>query len=65
MGSSRKCNTLLSMTNTFYVLPEETTETLKVPLVDALVIVLHLGAVLPKECENALKEPMDRKMRQL
>ncbi|KAL8221746.1 UNVERIFIED_CONTAM: hypothetical protein K2H54_074444, partial [Gekko kuhli] len=52
---------LLSIAKRFYSLPEETMEDLKVPLVDAPVVALHSGAVLPKDGENALKDPTDRK----
>ncbi|KAL8187804.1 UNVERIFIED_CONTAM: hypothetical protein K2H54_056241 [Gekko kuhli] len=44
-----------------YSSPEETMEDLKVPLIDAPVVALHLGAVLPKDRENALKDAMNRK----
>ncbi|KAL8181928.1 UNVERIFIED_CONTAM: hypothetical protein K2H54_034813 [Gekko kuhli] len=36
-------------------------EDLKVPLIDAPVVALHSGAVMPKDGENALKNAMDRK----
>ncbi|KAL8190418.1 UNVERIFIED_CONTAM: putative ubiquitin carboxyl-terminal hydrolase FAF-X, partial [Gekko kuhli] len=52
---------LLSIAKRFYSLPEETMEDLKVPLVDAPVVALHSGAVLPKDGENALKDATDRK----
>ncbi|KAL8221787.1 UNVERIFIED_CONTAM: hypothetical protein K2H54_074488 [Gekko kuhli] len=44
-----------------YSLPEETMEDLKAPLIDSPVVALHLGAVMPKDGENALKDAMDRK----
>ncbi|KAL8181859.1 UNVERIFIED_CONTAM: hypothetical protein K2H54_032569 [Gekko kuhli] len=44
-----------------YSLPEETMEDLKVPLIDAPVVALHFGTVMPKDGENALKDAMDRK----
>lgn len=54
-------SSLLSIAKRFYVLPEGTMEDLKVPLVDAPMVVLHSGAVLPRDGENALKDPMDKK----
>ncbi|KAL8185532.1 UNVERIFIED_CONTAM: hypothetical protein K2H54_054470 [Gekko kuhli] len=44
-----------------YSLPEETMEDLKVVLVDALVVALHLRAVMPKDGGNNLKDAMDTK----
>ncbi|KAL8188485.1 UNVERIFIED_CONTAM: hypothetical protein K2H54_000343 [Gekko kuhli] len=52
---------LLSIAKRLYSLPEKTMEDLKVPLIDALVVALHSGAVLPKDGENALKGTIDRK----
>ncbi|KAL8176730.1 UNVERIFIED_CONTAM: hypothetical protein K2H54_037964 [Gekko kuhli] len=52
---------LLSIAKRFYSLPEQTMEDLKVPLIDAPVVALHSGAVLPKDGENALKDATDRK----
>ncbi|KAL8183696.1 UNVERIFIED_CONTAM: hypothetical protein K2H54_048893 [Gekko kuhli] len=52
---------LLSLARRFYSLPESTMEDLKVPLIDAPVVALHSGAVMPKDGENALKDAFDRK----
>ncbi|KAL8221614.1 UNVERIFIED_CONTAM: hypothetical protein K2H54_071493 [Gekko kuhli] len=52
---------LLSVAKQLYSLPEKTMEDLKVPLIDAPVVALHSGAVLPKDGENALKDAIDRK----
>ncbi|KAL8202884.1 UNVERIFIED_CONTAM: hypothetical protein K2H54_028560 [Gekko kuhli] len=52
---------LLSLARRFYSLPESIMEDLKVPLIDAPVVALHSGAVIPKDGENALKDAFDRK----
>ncbi|KAL8174801.1 UNVERIFIED_CONTAM: hypothetical protein K2H54_054054 [Gekko kuhli] len=52
---------LLSLARRFYSLPDNIMEDLKVPLIDAPVVALHSGAVMPKDGENALKDAFDRK----
>ncbi|KAL8178427.1 UNVERIFIED_CONTAM: hypothetical protein K2H54_046645 [Gekko kuhli] len=52
---------LLSLARRLYSLPENIMEDLKVPLIDAPVVALHSGAVMPKDGENALKDAFDRK----
>ncbi|KAL8211638.1 UNVERIFIED_CONTAM: hypothetical protein K2H54_004606 [Gekko kuhli] len=52
---------LLSIAKRLYSLPEETMEDLKVPLIEAPVVALHLAAVLPKYGENAVKDANGRK----
>ncbi|KAL8169260.1 UNVERIFIED_CONTAM: hypothetical protein K2H54_041994 [Gekko kuhli] len=52
---------LLSLARRLYSLPENIMEDLKVPLIDASVVALHSGAVIPKDGENALKDAFDRK----
>ncbi|KAL8173808.1 UNVERIFIED_CONTAM: hypothetical protein K2H54_026368 [Gekko kuhli] len=52
---------LLSLARCLYSLPENIMEDLKVPLIDAPVVALHSGAVMPKDGENALKDAFDWK----
>ncbi|KAL8207158.1 UNVERIFIED_CONTAM: hypothetical protein K2H54_046717 [Gekko kuhli] len=52
---------LLSLARRFYSLPDNVMEDLRVPLIDAPVVALHSGAVMPKDGENALKDAFDRK----
>ncbi|KAL8190824.1 UNVERIFIED_CONTAM: hypothetical protein K2H54_062161 [Gekko kuhli] len=54
-------NSLLSVAKRFYSLPERIMEDLKVPLIDAPVVALHSGAILPKDGENALRDAFDKK----
>ncbi|KAL8194306.1 UNVERIFIED_CONTAM: hypothetical protein K2H54_013679 [Gekko kuhli] len=44
----------------FYSLPERIMEDLKVPLIDAPVVALHSGAILPKDGENTFRDSFDK-----
>ncbi|KAL8220845.1 UNVERIFIED_CONTAM: hypothetical protein K2H54_055529 [Gekko kuhli] len=52
---------LLSLARRFYSLPDNIMEDLRVPLIDAPVVALHSGVVMPKDGENALKDVFDCK----
>ncbi|KAL8206822.1 UNVERIFIED_CONTAM: hypothetical protein K2H54_029540 [Gekko kuhli] len=58
LGSSYS---LTPINKSFYTLPQDIMEDLKVRLVDAPVVALHSGAVLPKGGENALEDSVDMK----
>lgn len=53
-------DSLISIAKKFCGLPGGVLEDLKVPLVDAVMVALHSGAILPTDRENALKDSVDR-----
>lgn len=54
-------STLNAITKKFYTLPSEMTADLKVPVVDALAVVLYSGVVLSMDGDNVLKDTVDHK----